>query len=416
MKITKKLIKTKIKLAIVGLGYVGMPLLLEFSKKIKTIGYDINTYKIEEYRKKYNNINFTSNVEDLKDCNCFIIAVPTPIKDDKTPDLSYILDSTKSISKILNKNSIVIYESTVYPTVTETICKDIIERESKLKFNIDFFLGYSPERINPGDKKHKLKNITKIVSGSTKSSTELISKLYSLVIDNVCVVSNIKTAEAIKLIENTQRDLNIALMNEFSFICKKENIDIYEVIKGASTKWNFYKCYPGLVGGHCIGIDPYYYIYLAEQLKLNSDIVKTARKINENMTNLIVLKTNELLEEIKGIRKILILGITYKKDTTDTRNSKIIEIAIKLILNRQNDVIVVDSVEVEEKNKNLFNFAKLDEVKNVDLIILGVSHQQFEELHIENIKEKFKDKSRIIEIGDSFKDKIKGKIDYYWNL
>ena len=326
------------------------------------------------------------------------------------------MDSTKSISKILSKNSIVIYESTVYPTVTETICKDIIERESKLKFNIDFFLGYSPERINPGDKKHKLKNITKIVSGSTKSSTELISKLYSLVIDNICVVSNIKTAEAIKLIENTQRDLNIALMNEFSFICKKENIDIYEVIKGASTKWNFYKCYPGLVGGHCIGIDPYYYIYLAEQLKLNSDIVKTARKINENMTNLIILKTEELLEEIKEIRKILILGITYKKDTTDTRNSKIIEVANKLSLNKLNDVIVVDSKEVEERNKNLFNFAKFDEVKDVDLIILSVMHEQFKEINIEKIKNKFKDKSRIIEIGNNFTKKFNGKIDYYWNL
>ncbi len=417
MNIYDNLINKKSKMAIVGLGYVGMPLLLEFSKKINVIGYDIDVDKIENYKKKYKKIKLTSTLEDIKNCNCFIIAVPTPINNDNSPDLTPLVSATKSIGTILKSNSIVIYESTVYPNVTEVICKKILESESNLEFNKDFFLGYSPERINPGDKKHKLVNITKIISGSNKMATKYVENIYKLIIDKVHVVSNIKTAETIKLIENTQRDLNIALMNEFSFICRKENIDIYEVIEGASTKWNFYRCYPGLVGGHCIGIDPYYYIYFAKQIREKSDIVEIARKTNENMVNALVEKVNEALKGVKEKqRNILILGITYKPNTTDTRNSKIIEIINKLKSDNKNNIMIVDSEEVQKSLNSNFKFIQFEKAHNLDLIIFGSLHNQFKKIKIEEIRSKFRNQTRIIELGSYFKKKVKGMVDYYWNL
>ena len=280
MNIFNNLLSKQESICIIGLGYVGLPLATLFSEKINVIGYDLDKDKIEKYKSQYKKMFFTDKLNQIKNCSCYIIAVPTPIDENNRPDLNCVIKATENISKILKANDLVIYESTVYPGVTENICVPIIERNSKLRYNKDIFIGYSPERINPNDKIHNLKNTTKIVAGCNKTITKEMKKIYGMIIENVYEADNIKTAEAAKLIENTQRDVNIALMNEFENLCEKLDINIYHVIKAARTKWNFYECYPGLVGGHCISVDPYYYIALAEKLNVGSNIVQTARHIN----------------------------------------------------------------------------------------------------------------------------------------
>ena len=355
---------------------------------------------------------FTDKLNQIKDCSCYIIAVPTPTDENNRPDLSCVIKATENISKILKANDLVIYESTVYPGVTENICVPIIEKISKLKYNEDIFIGYSPERINPNDKVHNIKNTTKIVAGCNKTITEEMKKIYGMIVENVYEADNIKTAEAAKLIENTQRDVNIALMNEFESLCEKLDININHVIKAASTKWNFYECYPGLVGGHCISVDPYYYIALAEKLNVGSNLVQTARHINENMVNKIVKLIIDELQKNEG-KKILIMGITYKANIDDIRNSKVLDIVDKL-QQLGIEVCVYDNLANRKalRNKQI-HFVDFDKINNVNLILFSVMHDEFKKIEIQKIEKKFKNNPIIIEIGETLKEKCDyNKIKY----
>ena len=344
----KKKIKN-LKLAVIGLGYVGLPLALEFSKKKKVIGFDINNTRINELNsgvdknlefKKKNllsskKIKFTNKIEHLRSANCFIITVPTPINNKKKPDLKPLLDASKMIGKIIKKGDIIIYESTVYPGCIEEVCVPELEKFSKLKFNLDFFCGYSPERINPGDKKHTISNIKKITSGSTKEIAKVIDALYNEIIKvGTHKTSSIRIAEAAKVIENTQRDLNIALINEFSILFKKLNINTDEVLNAAGSKWNFLPFKPGLVGGHCIGVDPYYLTYKAKKVNYNPKIILSGRKLNDNMGNYVALELIKKMKQ-KNIKikksKILISGLTFKENCPDLRNSGVQKVISKLI-------------------------------------------------------------------------------------
>ena len=407
MNIFNNLLSKQESICIIGLGYVGLPLATLFSEKINVIGYDLDKDKIEKYKSQYKKMFFTDKLNQIKNCSCYIIAVPTPIDENNRPDLNCVIKATENISKILKANDLVIYESTVYPGVTENICVPIIERNSKLRYNKDIFIGYSPERINPNDKIHNLKNTTKIVAGCNKTITKEMKKIYGMIIENVYEADNIKTAEAAKLIENTQRDVNIALMNEFENLCEKLDINIYHVIKAARTKWNFYECYPGLVGGHCISVDPYYYIALAEKLNVGSNIVQTARHINENMVNKIVKIIIDELQKNEG-NKILIMGITYKANIDDIRNSKVLDIIDKL-QQMGIETFVYDNLANRKalKNKKL-HFVDFDNINNVNLILFSVMHDEFKKIPIQKIEKKFKNNPIIIEIGET----LKGKCDY----
>ena len=333
----------KFNIAIIGLGYIGLPLAIEFSKFHKVIGFDINKKRINELKKGvdktneiiikkeiFKKINFTDNVQLLKNSNVFIITVPTPVKKNKTPDLSYLKNASQIVGRFLKKSSIVIYESTVFPGCTEEFCNPILEKTSGLKLNKDFFLGYSPERINPGVNIHKLPNIVKIVSGSNKYALNLIKKLYSKIIKaGIHVTDKIKTAEAAKVIENIQRDINIALINECSVIFKKLNLDTSKILKAAETKWNFIPFKPGLVGGHCIGVDPYYLTYKAKETNYDPKVILAGRKVNDNMSNYIAKNVHKTLNVgVKRYQKkrVLILGLSFKENCVDTRNSKVFDI------------------------------------------------------------------------------------------
>ena len=336
-----------LKLAIIGLGYVGLPLTLEFAKNRKVIGFDLKKKRIEELNSgidknfEFNkeeientkNLNFTNNEEDLKYANCFIITVPTPINELKKPDLQPLLKASEMIGKIIKEGDLIIYESTVYPGCTEEVCVPILEKSSNLKFNQDFFCGYSPERINPGDKKHTISKIKKITSGSTPKILDLVDSLYNEIVDaGTHKTSSIKVAEAAKVIENTQRDINIALINELSMIFSKLNIDTTEVLDAAGSKWNFLPFKPGLVGGHCIGVDPYYLTYKAESVGHHPQIILAGRAINDNMGNHVVSEMIKKMEKKKiNIKnsKILIMGLTFKENCSDVRNS-----GVKMVFER----------------------------------------------------------------------------------
>ena len=336
---------SKVKIAIIGLGYVGLPLAFEFSKRFPTVGYDINKERINELEKGHDrtleikddvlsenitNISYSSNIRDLKDCNIYIITVPTPIDDANQPDLSPLIESSSAVGGVLNKNDVVIYESTVYPGVTEDICVPILEKSSGMKFNIDFFCGYSPERINPGDDKHTIANIIKVTAGSTPEVADYVDDLYNEIVEaGTHQVSSIKVAEAAKVIENTQRDVNIALINELALIFNQMGIDTNEVIDAAATKWNFNKLSPGLVGGHCIGVDPYYLTFKAKELGYQPNIILASRQINNGMSKYIADQTvKEMIKAGKVVKdsKVLILGITFKENCPDMRNSKVIDV------------------------------------------------------------------------------------------
>ena len=388
-----------IKLGIIGLGYVGLPLALEFSKNRKVIGFDIKKNRIEELNsgidknlesskeeiQNSKQLNFTNNVEDLKYANCFIVTVPTPINELKKPDLQPLLQASEMIGKIIKKGDLIIYESTVYPGCTEEVCIPILEKFSNLKFNLDFFCGYSPERINPGDKKHTISNIKKITSGSTPKILDLIDNLYNeIIIAGTHRASSIKVAEAAKVIENTQRDINIALINELSMIFSKLNIDTKEVLDAAGSKWNFLPFKPGLVGGHCIGVDPYYLTYKAESVGHHPQIILAGREINDNMGIHVVLEMIKKMEKKKiNIKnsKILIMGLTFKENCSDIRNS-----GVKMVFDRlkkyTHNIDLYDPWADSEEVKKVYGINSqqtLDE-NNYDGIIIAVAHKIFIEM------------------------------------
>ena len=395
MDLYEKLLAGEEKLSLVGLGYVGMPIAVAYAKKIKVVGYDFNAQKVELYKKgidptrevgndaiKETTVEFTADPEKLRECKFHVVAVPTPVNDDHTPDLSPVEGASHTLGKYLTKGSIVVYESTVYPGVTEDICVPILEQESGLKCGVDFKVGYSPERINPGDKVHRLDTITKIVSGMDEETLETVAKVYSLVaLAGVYKAQSIKVAEAAKVIENSQRDINIAFMNELSMIFHKMGIDTKSVLEAAGTKWNFLKFFPGLVGGHCIGVDPYYLTYKAEELGYHSQIILSGRRINDDMGKYIAeslvkrLIANDI--SVKNA-KVAILGFTFKENCPDTRNTKVIDIYNEL---KEYGItpVVVDPQADSDEAKRLYGieFDSMDSVKNMDAVIMAVAHEDF---------------------------------------
>jgi UDP-N-acetyl-D-galactosamine dehydrogenase len=406
------------KLAIIGLGYVGLPLAVEFGKKYQTIGFDINKNRIEELKKGYDRtlevnkeelkeakqLSFTTSIEKLKEATIYIVTVPTPVDLYKKPDLKPILSASKTVGKVLKKGDIVVYESTVYPGCTEEDCVPILEKESGLKFNEDFFCGYSPERINPGDKEHTISKIKKVVSGSTPKIAQELNVLYSSIITaGTHLASSIKVAEASKVIENAQRDLNIAFVNELALIFDKMDIDTLEVLEAAGTKWNFLPFKPGLVGGHCIGVDPYYLTYKAESLGYHPEVILAGRRINDTMGIFVAAKVVKLMiqrsSSVKGSR-ILVLGITFKENCPDIRNSRVIDV-IKEFQDFGANVEVHDPWANKEEVKHEYNLDLIKELSGqYDAIVLAVSHKEFDSLDFENLKH---DKTVIYD--------IKGKLD-----
>ena len=435
----EKIKSKKEKIAVIGLGYVGLPLAIAFSKKVNVIGYDINAQKIEIYRKgidptdevgnkaiRESTVVFTSDENILSEAKFYIIAVPTPINLDKTPDLSLVEGASRIVARNLTKGSIVVYESTVYPGVTEDICIPILEKESGLICGEDFKVGYSPERINPGDKVHRLENIVKIVSGIDEESLYEIAKVYELIIQaGVHKASSIKVAEAAKVAENSQRDINIAFMNELAMVFDRIGIDTKEVIEAMNTKWNALKFYPGLVGGHCIGVDPYYFIYEAEKLGYHSQIILSGRKINDGMGEFVadaIIKKLVLSNKVVKQSKVAILGVTFKENTPDSRNSKVVDIINRL---REYGIqpIVVDPVADENEVEREHNIDLVDynDVKDVDCVVLAVAHNEFRDLNLDQIDALFgeyNDSEKVIIDVKSVlnKNKVEEKGYIYWRL
>jgi len=400
MNLYKELLDKKIKLSLVGLGYVGLPLAIAFDKKVDVIGFDINKEKLETYKSgidptneigdegvKNSSVYFTNDESKLRECKFHVVAVPTPTNDDKSPDLRPVKGSSEIIGRNLTKGSIVVYESTVYPGVTEEICVPILERESGLKCGIDFKVAYSPERINPGDKVNRLENIVKIVSGMDAETLDTVAKVYELVIEaGVYRAESIKVAEAAKLIENCQRDVNIAFVNELAMIFDKMNIDTKAVIDAAGSKWNFIKMNPGLVGGHCIGVDPYYLIHRAKEVGLESQVIAAGRKINDGMAKYVAENTVKSLiranKRVKGAR-VAVLGITFKEDCGDTRNTKVVDI-IKELKEYEVEVVVTDPVADKNGLKKEYGIELKDiqDINNMDAVILAVSHSEYRKMKI----------------------------------
>ena len=393
------------KIAIIGLGYVGLPLAIEFNKKFSIVCFDINSKRIKELNlkidnnnefnlkkiKKINKIFFTSEVSHLKKCQVYIITVPTPINSRKKPDLSNVFNASKLVGSKLNKNNIIIYESTFFPGAVEELCVPILEKHSGLKFNKDFFCGYSPERINPGDKKHQLSKIVKITSGSTPSVANFVDKLYKKIIKaGTYKASSIKIAEAAKVIENAQRDLNIAFVNELANIFDRLNLNTNEILKVASTKWNFLNFKPGLVGGHCIGVDPYYLTYKAKLHGYTPQLITAGRVINDDMGKYITLKLFRYMKMKKIIikkSKILIMGFTFKENCKDVRNSKVYDIYLKL-LEKKCHIDVFDPIADTENSLRYYNITFIEKLKNrfYDAVIIAVAHDIFLKMGINKIK------------------------------
>lgn len=393
------------KLALVGLGYVGMPIAVAFAKKgVNVIGFDLNKEKINLYKSgidptkevgdeviKNTTLKFTSDETELNKAKFIIVAVPTPVNIDHTPDLTPVIGASEIVGRNLTKGTIVVYESTVYPGCTEDVCIPILEKESGLKCGVDFKIGYSPERINPGDKVHRLENIKKIVSGCDVESLEIIKKVYDIVIEvGTYPVSNIKTAEAVKVVENSQRDINIAFMNELAMVFDKMGIDTNEVVDGMNTKWNALGFRPGLVGGHCIGVDPYYFTYEAEKLGYHSQIILNGRIVNDNMGKFIADQTVKqmiLAGKAPKESKVSILGLTFKENCPDIRNSKVSDI-IKELKTYGINPLVVDpwASEKEAEHEYGVSLSKLEDIKDSDCIIVAVAHKEFREMSLEQLK------------------------------
>jgi len=394
-----------IKIAIIGLGYVGLPLAVEFGKIYDTLGFDINEARIKELEKGFDRTNevepellneadklkFSSNIEDLKSSNIYIVTVPTPIDKNKTPDLSPLRSASKMLAQVIGKDDIVIYESTVYPGATEEVCLPIIEAGSGLTFNKDFFAGYSPERINPGDKVHRVVNITKVTSGSTPEIADKVDALYaSIITAGTYKASSIRVAEAAKVIENTQRDVNIGLINELSLIFNRLGIDTEEVLKAAGTKWNFLPFRPGLVGGHCIGVDPYYLTYKAQEIGYNPEMILAGRRINDSMGEYVVLQIIKLMLEKKlhiNGANILMMGLTFKENCPDLRNTRVTDM-LEEFSKYGAKVDVHDPWVDAEEAKDEYGITLVEQPKanNYDAIILAVSHDQFVNMGAEQIR------------------------------
>lgn len=418
LELYQKIKDKKENISVIGLGYVGMPLAIAFANKVNVIGFDVNKEKIELYKQGIDVTNevgnkalketkalMTSDETKLKEAKFHIIAVPTPINDDKTPDLRPIIGASRVLGRNLTKGSIVVYESTVYPGVTEEVCIPILEEESNLKCGVDFKIGYSPERINPGDKLHRLENITKVVSGMDEESLENIASIYELIIDaGVHRAESIKVAEAAKVIENSQRDINIAFVNELSMIFNKMEIDTKAVLEASGTKWNFLKFYPGLVGGHCIGVDPYYLTHKAEQIGYHSQVILSGRRINDGMGKYVGESTVKNLikanKQVKGA-KVAILGMTFKEDCPDVRNSKVIDI-INELKEYGINVFVADPIagENEVKREYGIELTKFENIKNMDAVIVAVGHKEYMELTLESIKKLYEEKPESLNSED----------------
>ena len=427
------------KLALVGLGYVGMPIAVEFAKHVKVIGFDINEKRVEEYRSgidatneigeaiRNTTVDFTADPARLKEARFIVVAVPTPVKDDKTPDLSPVEGASRTVGQNLSKGTIVVFESTVYPGVTEDVCVPIIERESGLKCGVDWKIGYSPERINPGDRVHTLTSIQKVVSGMDEESAAEIKKVYDIIISaGTFPVSSIKTAEAVKVIENSQRDINIAFMNEVAMICDRLHIDTAEVLDGMNTKWNALGFRPGLVGGHCIGVDPYYLTSAAEKLGYHSRIILNGRKVNDSMGGYVAdAAIKEMIEAGMAPKKakVIILGITFKENCPDTRNSKVADIITRL-KEYEIDPIVSDpwadaAVAKQEYGVELMPF---EELPKADCLIVAVGHTQYRSMSLMQIKEMFRsgladEEKVLIDVKSLYRmDELKASGMRFWRL
>lgn len=449
MNLYEKIKNKKEKVSIIGLGYVGLPLAISFAKIVDAVGFDIAEDKIKGYINgidvtkevgsealKGTTILFTSSEEDLRKAKFHIVAVPTPINKDKTPNLNPVIDASKTLGRNLTKGSMVVYESTVYPGVTEEVCVPILEQESGLKCGIDFKVGYSPERINPGDKIHRLETIVKVVSGMDAESLDIIAKVYELVVQaGVHRAESIKVAEAAKVIENAQRDINIAFMNELSIIFNKLDIDTKSVLQAAGTKWNFLNFSPGLVGGHCIGVDPYYLTYKAEEIGYHSQIILSGRKINDNMGKYVAENTVKLMikanKQIKGA-KVAVLGLTFKENCPDVRNTKVIDV-INELKEYGINVLVHDPQADKKEVLDVYGIElkDIEDIKDMDAVVLAVSHEEYKELNLNSINsfynnnyythingdEDIDDKKVMIDIKGMFNRNDAEKMDYlYWRL
>ena len=431
-----RIVKKEEKISLVGLGYVGMPIAVAFAKKVGVVGFDLNAKKIELYKSgvdptnevgddaiKASTVEFTADETKLKEAKFHIVAVPTPVNDDHTPDLTPVEGASEILGRNLTKGSIVVFESTVYPGVTEDVCVPILERESGLKCGEDFKIGYSPERINPGDKVHRLETIKKIVSGMDEESLDVIAKVYELVVEaGVHRAESIKVAEAAKVIENSQRDINIAFMNELSIIFNKMGIDTQSVLKAAGTKWNFLNFYPGLVGGHCIGVDPYYLTYKAEMMGYHSQIILSGRRINDDMGKYVAENVVKKLiaadKSVKGA-KVAILGFTFKENCPDTRNTKIIDI-VKELGEYGITPIIADPAADADEAKRLYGieFVDISMVNDMDTVVLAVAHDEFKQLTMTDIDAMYSSGQKImIDIKGLFNRKEYENAGYmYWRL
>lgn len=439
MAFYEKLVKKEEKLSLIGLGYVGLPIAVAFANKVNVIGFDVNKQKIDLYKSgvdstlevgdeavKQTTVDFTYDESKLKEAKFHIVAVPTPINSDRTPDLKPVKAASKTLGRNLVKGSYVVYESTVYPGVTEDICMPILEKESGLKCGVDFKIGFSPERINPGDKEHRLENIIKIVSGMDDESLDTIAKVYELVVEvGVHRAETIKVAEAAKIIENSQRGVNIAFMNELSIIFNKMGIDTKSVLRAAGTKWNFLNFYPGLVGGHCIGVDPYYLTYKAEQIGYRSQIILAGRRINDDMGKFVAENVvKKLIKADHSVKsaKIAILGFTFKENCPDTRNTRVIDIVTEL---KEYGItpVIADPVADKEEAKHEYGmeFLNVDDIKDMDVVIIAVAHEEFKHYTLEKINGFFKNmdnnKKIIVDIKGMYDRKeIEEQGFRYWRL
>jgi UDP-N-acetyl-D-galactosamine dehydrogenase len=427
----KELVDKKAKLAVIGLGYVGLPIALEFAKKISVIGFDINEDRVELMKKGIDpsnellkmdfegcDIRFTSEIEELKEARFFIVAVPTPVDQHNVPDLNPVKKASETIGKVLKKGDYVVYESTVYPGCTEEDCLPIIEKHSGLKAIKDFKLGYSPERINPGDKAHTLSQIIKVVSACDTEALDVIANVYEIVVKaGVHRASSIKVAEAAKVIENTQRDLNIALMNELSIIFDKMNINTYEVLDAAATKWNFLRFHPGLVGGHCIGVDPYYLTYKSSELGFDSKVILAGRYINDGMALYVARKVvRHITKNVHDVQsaRVLVLGATFKENVSDIRNSKVADV-VKELQSFSVNVDVHDPFASPEEVMHEYGFGLTEpNGTDYDAVILAVPHEPFMKMNEEFFESITKPHAVIYDLKGIFRNKIKNRL--YWSL
>ena len=430
------LCEKKEKLSLIGLGYVGMPIAVAFAKKINVIGFDVNKAKIALYKNgvdptheggdkaiQSTTVDFTADETKLREAKFHIVAVPTPVNEDHTPDLTPVESASETLGRNLTRGSVVVFESTVYPGVTEDVCVPILERASGLKCGTDFKIGYSPERINPGDKTHRLETITKIVSGMDEETLETVAKVYEIVVDaGVHKAESIKVAEAAKVIENSQRDINIAFMNELSIIFNKMGIDTLSVLKAAGTKWNFLNFRPGLVGGHCIGVDPYYLTYKAEMMGYHSQIILAGRRINDNMGKYVAESAvKNLIAADKPVKnaKVAILGFTFKENCPDTRNTKVIDIVHELQEYGIEPVIADPQADADEARRLYgIDFVCLDTIREMDAVILAVAHTEFKALSMADIDSLYGEgKKVLLDLKGLFEREEYEKAGYlYWRL